>query len=76
MMPWRSSQALAAAALLGPVGRELDQDEIGDARVDLQPEPGQRLGEPGQPAVVVGARALLMVQVLERGDARDLRRRR
>ena len=26
--------------------------------------------EPGQPAIVVGARALLMVEVLERGDAR------
>ena len=37
---------------------------------DLRPSSAERPGEPGQPAVVVRARALLVVAVLERGDAR------
>ena len=54
---------------------EADQQEIADAGQRLQAELAQLGDEPGQPDVVVGAAGIGVGDVLQRRDARDLRRR-
>ena len=57
--------------------REMDQDEIADARRHLEAELGGQLrGQPGRHSVVVRARLLDMRGVADRGDAGRHRRRR
>ena len=56
--------------------REMDQHEIGDARRHLETELADLRRQPGEPARIVLARALLMRDVLDRGDAGGDRRRR
>src|SRR3984893_8304159 len=55
--------------------REMDEDEIGNARRHLKPERADVLLDPGEPFRVVRDRALEMRGIAERGDAGRHRRR-
>src|SRR5436190_7310899 len=55
--------------------RKVDQHEVGDARGHLEAELLDLGREPGEPVRIVLARALLVLRVLDRGDAGGNRRR-
>src|SRR3984957_5178913 len=65
----RGEERVGVLGGASPCLREMDEQEIGDARGHLEPELFEFLRQPSEPAIVVLTRALLVCVIFDRCDA-------